>query len=264
MKSYVNGLLIVMQFFSVIPIQKEIPITQKNLERAIRTFPLFGLSVGTFIAGIAYVMVVWTPFSPLIITLVLWIFLIFLTGGIHLDAWIDTSDAFFSYREKEKRLEIMSDPRTGAFGVISIIVLLITKFVVMYEVVLHIHLFVYVFIILILFYTRMLMGLSLAGIPVAKNTGFAALFQLSKKPQTFYFCLGYMVPILILLSVWDISTATFALGLFLITIGVYLYGKSKVREAFGGVTGDVIGAMAEGAELILWIAVLLFTYYGME
>src|SRR5699024_1671360 len=121
MKAYINGIMIVMQFFSVIPIRKEIPMTERNLERAVRTFPLFGLLVGAMIAGIAYGMIDWTPFPSLITTLILWLFPILLTGGIHLDAWIDTSDAYFSYREKDKRLEIMNDPRTGAFGAISIV-----------------------------------------------------------------------------------------------------------------------------------------------
>src|SRR5699024_2042124 len=140
----------------------------------------------------------------------------------------------------------------------------ISKFVLIYEVIVHMQIYLYLLIGLIPFYTRMLMGLSLVGMPVAKEKGFAALFQQSKKPQTLYFCMGYILPILVLLSVWNIWIAGFALGMFFVTMGVYFYAKCKVRDAFGGITGDVVGAMAEGAELILWITVLLFTYSGME
>ena len=53
----------------------------------------------------------WTPFSPLAAAFFVWLALIVLTGGIHLDGWMDASDAFFSYRDKQKRLEIMKDPQ---------------------------------------------------------------------------------------------------------------------------------------------------------
>lgn len=46
-----------------------------------------------------------------------------ISGGIHVDGFMDTSDAFCSYREKEKKLEILKDPHIGAFAVISFVVL---------------------------------------------------------------------------------------------------------------------------------------------
>lgn len=44
------------------------------------------------------------------------------TGGIHLDGFLDTQDAMSSYQERERRLEILKDPRAGAFAIISGIV----------------------------------------------------------------------------------------------------------------------------------------------
>ncbi len=41
-----------------------------------------------------------------------------LTGGIHMDGFMDTVDALHSYRGREKSLEIMKDPHTGAMAVI--------------------------------------------------------------------------------------------------------------------------------------------------
>src|SRR5699024_11511869 len=137
MRSYIYGMIISFHFFTVIPIQKEVPMTSQNIERAIRTFPIFGGLLGLIISGIAFTAMEWTPLSPLAIAFLLWVFPIVLTGGIHLDGWIDTNDAFFSYRDPSKRLEIMTDPRTGAFGLISIIVFLAAKFLFVYETVLH-------------------------------------------------------------------------------------------------------------------------------
>ena len=95
MKGYSYGFMIVLQFFSTLPIKREIPMTSNYLERAVRMFPVFGLFLGVVYAGSAYVLLQYTPFSPLAVTFGLWLFPIVLTGGIHLDGWMDSSDAFF-------------------------------------------------------------------------------------------------------------------------------------------------------------------------
>ena len=41
------------------------------------------------------------------------------TGGIHMDGFLDTMDAIHSYGDREKKLEILKDPHVGAFAVIG-------------------------------------------------------------------------------------------------------------------------------------------------
>lgn len=53
---------------------------------------------------------------------------ILMTGGIHLDGYMDTSDAILSWRPLEKRLEILKDPHTGSFAVIALGTLLLMGF----------------------------------------------------------------------------------------------------------------------------------------
>ena len=101
---------------------------KKYIHRSIQTFPLVGLLLGLIMGGVLYALAEWTPFSVLATAFILWLLTILLTGGLHLDGWIDASDAFFSYQDQARRLEIMKDSRTGAFGVISVIVLLGTRF----------------------------------------------------------------------------------------------------------------------------------------
>lgn len=47
-----------------------------------------------------------------------------ITGGFHLDGFMDTCDALHSYQDKEKKLEILKDPHIGAFAVICLAALL--------------------------------------------------------------------------------------------------------------------------------------------
>ena len=43
-----------------------------------------------------------------------------ITGGFHVDGFMDTMDAFHSYQPKEKKLEILKDSHIGAFAVIML------------------------------------------------------------------------------------------------------------------------------------------------
>ena len=57
---------------------------------------------------------------------------IIITGGFHLDGFMDTSDALASWGDKEKRLEILKDSHVGAFAVIYLIVLGLLMFACVY------------------------------------------------------------------------------------------------------------------------------------
>ena len=44
---------------------------------------------------------------------------VFVTGGIHVDGLLDTSDALSSWQERTRRLEILKDSHAGAFAIIT-------------------------------------------------------------------------------------------------------------------------------------------------
>jgi adenosylcobinamide-GDP ribazoletransferase len=50
------------------------------------------------------------------------------TGGLHLDGFIDCCDGLLVPKPAEQRLEIMKDSRVGAFGVTGVICLMLVKF----------------------------------------------------------------------------------------------------------------------------------------
>ena len=84
---------------------------------------------------------------------------------------MDASDAFFSYRDKQKRLEIMKDPRIGAFGVLSVIVLLSARFLFIYEISLQAVDATFVLIVLIPFLSKSVMGILLLKVRQQKRRG---------------------------------------------------------------------------------------------
>ncbi|MBM7715796.1 adenosylcobinamide-GDP ribazoletransferase [Siminovitchia sp. FSL H7-0308] len=254
MRSYWFGFLIALQFFSTIPIRKEIPMTSVYVERAVRFLPFLGMLQGLVYSGCLYMLLEWSPFSDLAVSFMIWFLMIVVTGGIHLDGWIDSSDAYFSYRDRVKRLEIMVDPRVGAFGVISIIVLLAAKFLFIYEIVQKAEDVTYLWIMLIPALGKMVAGLMLLFVPAAKNDGLAHFFQQACRRQT-----GWVYPIYLLVFLWN----TEALLMIIAAILLFVMWKKVAKTAFGGITGDIVGAATEGTEAGLWMIVWLLHYYAM-
>lgn len=262
MKAYFYGFILNLQFFTTLPIPLEVPMNDKNIERSIRLFPVLGLFFGVIYAFVGYSLQKYTPFSNLVITFFVWLLTIILTGGIHIDGWIDSADGFFSYREKEKRLEIMTDPRVGAFGVIGAIVLLFAKFIFIYELLMNSSSFTFLYMMLIPILSRTLMAFTLILIPNAKSKGLGHLFQNAKTESTLSFYFLYLLISLSLVFIdWTIFTNF--LILFSTVILAFFWIKKKAVQWFGGITGDLVGAATEGVEVLLWLVLLLLHYFGM-
>ena len=259
----IKGLIMSIQFFTSIPIPYEVPMDRDHIEKAIKTFPLLGLLQGMFYAFLLYGLIQWTPLSPLAAAFFVWLSLIVLTGGIHLDGWMDASDAFFSYRDKQKRLEIMKDPRVGAFGVLSVIVLLSARFLFIYEISLQTIDGTYILIVLIPFLSKSVMGILLIKVRQAKEEGLGTLFKQAATRHTLWIYPVYMVLVLggILIVYPEVMSGV--LSLMAMTFLFLLFAARKAVKWFGGITGDVIGASVEGVEIVLWMTLWLWHYFVM-
>lgn len=108
-------------FYTCIPI----PIYNLEFQRVACFAPLIGLLIGGILGLMDFGLhVVGMPIltsSALVIG-----FWIFLTGGLHLDGVIDAADGL-AVQDPQKRLEVMVDSATGAFGAMAAIALLLIK-----------------------------------------------------------------------------------------------------------------------------------------
>jgi len=259
---FFKGFLIGLQFFTVIPIPKAFPMDEEHLKRTIQAFPLLGLLQGIIYALFMHSMVELTPFSHLAFAFLLWLLTILLTGGIHLDGWMDASDAYFSFRNQEKRLEIMKDPRIGAFGVLSIIILLSSRFLFIYEITSNLQPLLFILIASIPFFSKMVMGVLLLTVPTVKQEGLGHLFQEAATARVLWIYPIYLLLFFIAVVLLDIK---FLLAGVLAGAAAYClhFCRHKSVKWFGGITGDVLGASVEGTELVLWMTVWLLHYFVM-
>ncbi|QDQ02696.1 adenosylcobinamide-GDP ribazoletransferase [Lysinibacillus fusiformis] len=256
MKNIWHSILLAFQFFTVLPVHKEIPLSKVTITGMFACLPWIGALMGTVVAATIYSLTQWTASSDVLLAFVIVGLFALFTGGLHLDGFIDMGDAYFSYRDREKRLEILDDPRVGAFGVLSILFLMLGKIVVLHELFVQekLSLWMLVFIPLL---TRVGMSFYFMSLNCSKEKGLAYFFKTRIKHGVLT---GLMfVTLAIALSGIFYVTGFSLVPLILVAvlaIAFVVFRQFSLRN-FGGVSGDLLGASIEGMEVVLWVTLLL-------
>lgn len=263
MKQMIDGFLLALQFLTTTPLHKNITWDKERAKWSVRAFPAIGLSLGVLLVLQVFLLIHFSPFSLLIISLWIMFFGVLFTGGLHLDGWMDMSDAVFSYRDRERKLEIMSDSRVGAFGVISLLFLLTFRFLFIYEVLQLASSFTLILIGFIPVLSRAAVATLLITGNSAKSTGMAAAYSglLSKNDLAFIYCF-----VIVLSAVAVIFDNRLLVPVFLLLGGCAFlcwFAKLFFKRQFGGITGDTLGALSEGEETFLWFVLWLLHSFAM-
>ena len=118
--SIIKSLVIAFSMYSKIPMP-HLELDEKDMKYVMGFFPLIGLITGALVYGWIYAgEILYVP--DISRTLVLIILPVIITGGIHVDGYMDTCDALNSYGDREKKLAILKDSHIGAFAVIKLLV----------------------------------------------------------------------------------------------------------------------------------------------
>ena len=171
---------------------------------------------------------------------------VLITGGFHLDGFLDTMDALHSYGDRQKKLEILKDPHVGAFAVISFAVYILLA-VAFLSLVNENSLQPVICICFSFFISRCLSGLSVLLFPKARSDGMLAT-ESKTRSSVFVIvmlCLQLTAGALGMIYFSGI-TAVIALGAILIC---FLYYFAISKKQFGGITGDLAGFFVCLAEL---------------
>lgn len=241
-----KSVLFALQHLTRLPLPR-VPFDEVSCGRAAAFFPLAGALIGAVMAA-----VVWTAgwYLPLQLQAsLLIVIMVVLTGGIHLDGFMDSIDGLFSGRPRERKLEIMRDSRVGAFGVIGAICLLLFKFNLLAGFPNHVLISLLVAVPAI---SRWNMTMAIYVFPYARQEGLGVIYK--------KYC---GVKELLLATVLAGAAAGTTLGLYgalLMAIGgivTYLIGR-KVSKELGGLTGDIYGFINELSEVLLLLAAYIF------
>lgn len=117
MKSLWNSFKVAFAMFSKIPMPRA-DWTKENMKYMFCFFPFIGGVIALLTLGAAYLGERYS-FDSGFVRVVLVLIPVLVTGGIHVDGLLDTSDAMSSWQERSRRLEILKDSNAGAFAVIT-------------------------------------------------------------------------------------------------------------------------------------------------
>ena len=241
------------QLFGAIAFYTTIPVSASwtlDFTRIARWSPIVGSLIGVILALIDQGL---TPFCPILlrsaILVALWIAL---TGALHLDGAMDTADGLGVF-DPQKRLVVMTDSRSGAFGVIVAVVIIALKIVALsalpdQRVLVLIWLPAW---------GRWAHVVAVGLYPYLKKQGKAAMHHDGFKPYWDY--LPGLIWHLLIAGVLCFLMPRYwqkifmAMGLAFLTlwaVGRWFYQK------FNGMTGDIHGAIVEWTETLLLIEVV--------
>ena len=240
-----NAMIIAIAMYSKIPMPR-VDWNEKNMRYAMCFFPLVGVIIGVLEIVAGNLITVWKGEETFFYAVVLTLIPVFITGGIHLDGFADTMDAKSSYGDREKKLEILKDPHTGAFAIISLccyFLLCVGIFSEMRTERLFASALVFVF-------SRSLSGISVVTFPAAKNSGLLRTFQDGAQKRNVRIVLIFW---LFFLTAGLCGVAAAAVGL-----AVFFYYYQFSRKQFGGITGDLAGYFLQLCELFMLAVLALF------
>ena len=171
-----------------------------------------------------------------------------LTGGFHVDGFMDTMDAFHSYQPKEKKLEILKDSHIGAFAVIMLGLYGLIYVGAFSEIVDYDLLKIACAGFML---ARCFSGIGVVTFPSAKTNGLLYLFANNAQKRivkvSLYLqsalCIGFML-----------SQSLFAGSVIaMVAIGSFGYYYFISKKELGGITGDTAGyfvVVCEGSIMV--------------
>ncbi len=209
-------------------------------------FPLVGLLIALLLFALLLIVSQFLP--PLVLAALIVVAQVVLTGGLHMDGLMDSSDGLFGGSTPERRLEIMRDSRVGSFGVLAGGCVLLFKFAVFAS--LSVHLLAQA-VLMVLPVARWAMILTVSLFPGARITGLGAAFR-----QTVTLPRLLVAGITTLIIVVVVGHLAGLLVLFVGTLAAVAAGAWVTRR-LGGLTGDCYGAIEEVAELVMLLLIVL-------
>jgi adenosylcobinamide-GDP ribazoletransferase len=240
-----NAFFHALSFFTRIPVPWLRP-SEEAWKKSVAWYPAVGLVIG-LVLWVAHQAALWAfaPLTAAVLTMACWVYI---TGGLHLDGWMDLADGLGSSRPREQILAIMKDSRTGAMGVLAAIVLLLVKTAALAELD-RPGLSACLFLVPAAARTHVLLAIRCWPYVTGEN-GIGKSVGEALRP--WHIGAGYL---LLLALGWWIADVR-AVTAVLLSLAVSLLFARSVARKLGGLTGDCYGAVIESAEAVLLLILI--------
>ena len=245
---FVKSFFVALATYSAIPVP-QFDWTEKNMKYALCFFP----AVGLFCAAglwLWYALCVYLGVSAVLFAAVAAVLPLLITGGIHMDGFMDTVDALSSHQSRERKLEIMKDSNCGAFAALYCGIYLLLAFGFLHE----LYAMDAVLVLLPVFVlSRCLSALCAVTMPGARSGGMLRAYtrDAAKTAAVTVAVIGTALSgagMAVCSLVPGLMGAAFAL------VSMLVYRRLAMK-VFGGVTGDTAGFFLQLCELMAFVGV---------
>ena len=241
--SALRRFVLALQFLTVITVWPRLRPQGRDLAGSMLYYPLVGLILGAGLCGARWLFSFW---PPVLIDALLVVLMVIFSRGLHLEGLADAADGLGGGQGREGALKIMKDSAAGPFGVMAVGLVLLVKFA------------------------------ALMAIPAGLKYQALLLMPLAGRLSMIVLCLtspsarsgeGLAGPFLAEMKAGEVIAA----GIFALAAGVLLLGSAGgmivlgaaglallarfyLIRRLGGISGDLIGAVGELAEVGVLLA----------
>jgi len=234
-------------FFTRLPVPVPVSIAEARLASSIWAVPLAGLAVAVLSAA-AYALALALGLVPGVAAALGLAVGVVATGGLHEDGLADTADGFGGGSDRERKLLIMRDSRIGTYGACALVLGLLMRWSSLAAIAEPLA----VLAALVASHTaaRAILPGFMHALPPARAEGLSAnagmptfgvaLTAAILGAVALFLCLGLQAGFVVLAL---LSLAALAMGWL-------------CRRQVGGQTGDILGALEQGGEVIVLLVVV--------
>ncbi len=249
-----KAMIISFSIYSKIPVP-QFEWKEEDMEYMMCFFPWTGGVIGTLFYGWACLCQKYTV-GNLCYALIAAAIPLIVSGGFHVDGYMDTMDAFHSYQSRERKLEILKDSHIGAFAAIMLVLYYMIDIAAISE--LHTKKAVFA-VAAVFFLSRCLSGIAVVTLQSAKKEGmlytFATGSQKMRVKTALYLQLVLCVGIMLAVAGWYGAIAALVSGF------CFIWFKKKSYQELGGITGDTAGWFVTVCEAAAAVAAAILGFF---
>ncbi|NDB32217.1 MAG: adenosylcobinamide-GDP ribazoletransferase [Nitrososphaeria archaeon] len=201
-------------------------------------FPVIGIAIGLLIGAVGWGLSFFL--EPLVVGLLVAASLVLITGIHHTDGLSDFADGLMVKGSKEKKLEVMRDPKVGSAGIVAI-VFYVAAAVIALSFMKGFELFYAILIGEVI--AKFCMVLSASIGPSAWHGSNSAFIESMKDKKKLVVAGAITISVIVLFQ----NNAGFVALAAAIAVTLVIMGVSK--RSFGGISGDIMGAINELARV---------------
>lgn len=250
MTDFLKGFVIAFSMYSKIPMP-HIEWKEKNMRYVLCFFPCIGAVIGLVMMG-SFLLMKQLDCGVIFRAAVLTLIPVWITGGIHMDGFMDTMDAMSSFQTKDRRLEILKDSHIGAFAAMGISCYLLLFFAGASEITEIEQLLLLTAGLVI---SRAMSAMSFVTCESARKDGLQRTFADAMQRKAVM--ASSIVYLIFAYSLCAYIRIEWVLIMLAATIVLYVYYRRFSQKNFGGITGDLAGYYLQLQEIVYLLVIVV-------